>query len=142
MANKAYKNLGFIKRWSNEFVDSYVTKLIYISFVRPNLEYGSIIWNPTYTIHSNLIESVQKQFLLFCLKDRGWDYAQSQSLPPYEYRLRLIKLPSLNSRRSMLNVTLILNIIQGKIVSDFIMQRVCFSVPIRRTRNYKLLRVA
>ena len=63
--------LGFVKRWAREFIDPYITKLLYISFVRPILEYASITWNPYYRCHSDLIESAQKQFLLFCLLGLG-----------------------------------------------------------------------
>ncbi|XP_075157586.1 uncharacterized protein LOC142230848 [Haematobia irritans] len=110
--SKAYVTLGFMKRWSKEFRDYSVTKILYTILVRSHIEYGSTIWDPYYTIHSDKIESVQKQFLLFCLRHRGWD---PQSLPSYEFRLNLIKLPSLSSRRTMLNICYIMNIIQGEI---------------------------
>lgn len=138
ITNKAYRSLGFIKRWSKEFSDPLVTKQLYISFVRSTLEYGSIIWDPAYSIHSNAIESVQKQFLLFCLKGRGWD---PRALPSYEYRLNLIKLPTLKSRRIMLNVTFLINIMQGKIISDFILNRIYINVPLRPSRNYQLFQI-
>ncbi|XP_075162973.1 uncharacterized protein LOC142235596 [Haematobia irritans] len=115
--SKAFVTLGFMKRWSKEFRDYSITKILYTSLVRSNLEYGSIIWDPYYTIHSNKIESVQKQFLLFCLRHRGWD---RQSLPSYQFRLNLIKLPSLQSRRTMLNISFIMNIIQDQIMQTTI----------------------
>ena len=65
MINKAFGVLGFTKRWAKEFSDPYITKGLYTSLVRPVLEYGSIIWDPQYNIYRNMIESVQKQFLLF-----------------------------------------------------------------------------
>ena len=69
--NKAYGVLGFMKRWSKEFTDPNVTKQLYISLVRPILEYGSVIWDPCYLIHTNFLESVQKQFFVFCLRELG-----------------------------------------------------------------------
>ena len=47
---------GFIKRWAKEFSDTYVTKQLFTTLIRPILEYGSIIWDPQYAE----IESVQK----------------------------------------------------------------------------------
>ena len=73
-----------------EFLDPYLTKLLYISLVRPILEYVSIIWNPYYRRHIDSIESVQKQFLLFYLSGLGWDYANG--FPSYKARLGLIDL--------------------------------------------------
>ena len=80
--SKARAVFGFVKRWAREFIDPYITKLLYISLVRPILEYASIIWNPYYRCHSDSIESVQKQFLLFCLRGLGCDYANG--FPSYE----------------------------------------------------------
>ena len=73
--NEATCIQGFIKRWAKEFSDPYVTKQLFTTLVLPILEYGSVIWDPQYAIHSNKIESVQKQFLLFCLRNlgNGWD---------------------------------------------------------------------
>lgn len=131
--NKARSLLGFIKRWAKEFDDPYITKQLFISLVRPVLEYGSIIWDPTYKVHINTIESVQKQFLLFCLRGLQWD---PLNLPSYKSRLSLIKLPSLQSRRTMLNVMFVLNIINGNICSDFLIGNLSFQVPQRPTRYY------
>ena len=93
--NKAYGVLSFMKRWAKEFSDPYVTKTLFTSLVRPILEYGSVIWNPQYELYINMLESVQKQFLLFCLRNFGWNYL---NLPSYISRLALIKLPTLSSR--------------------------------------------
>ena len=49
---KATGTLGFIKRWSKEFSDPYTTKLLYTSLVRPILEYGCVLWNPQYNLHT------------------------------------------------------------------------------------------
>ena len=48
---------------------------LFTILVRPILEYGSVIWDPKYTVHSGKIESVQIQFLLFCRRrlGNGWD---------------------------------------------------------------------
>ena len=81
---KARTVLGFVKIWSREFIDSYITKLLYISLVRPILEYSSTIWNPYYRCHSNSIQSVQKQFLSLCLHGLEWDCANG--FPCYDFR--------------------------------------------------------
>lgn len=136
--NKAYGALGFMKRWSKEFSDPLVTKRLYTSLVRCILEYGSIIWNPVYNIHINLIESVQKQFLLFCLRGHGWN---PHTLPSYESRLEMIKLPTLKSRRTMLSIMFLYNILKGNSISEFITDRIQFNVPSRPTRNFQLLNI-
>lgn len=136
--NKARAVLGFVKRWSKEFNDPYVAKSLYTSLVRPILEYGSIIWDPLYKIHSDAIESVQKQFLLFCL--RGLNF-NPMDLPSYQARLALIKLPSLKSRRTTLNITMLFKIITGEINSGFLINNITFNVPQRPSRYFSPLSV-
>lgn len=131
--NKARATLGFIKRWSKEFNDPYIGKALYMSLVRPILEYGSIIWDPIYQIHSDAIESVQKQFMLFCLRGLRFNPV---NLPSYSSRLALIKLPTLKSRRTMLNVSFVFNIIKGDICSGFLINEISFNVPQRTSRNF------
>lgn len=135
---KARGLLGFIKRWAKEFSDPYITKQLYTSLVRPVLEYGSIIWDPTYMVHINSIESVQKQFLLFGLRGLRWN---PLDLPPYTSRLALIKLPTLKSRRTMLNVTFVLNLLKGNVCSEFLISNIFINVPSRFTRHYYPLAV-
>ena len=87
---KDWTVLGFVKIWAREFIDPYITKLLYISLVRPILEYASLIWNPYYRSHCNSIESVQKKFLLFLFTWLRMELCQW--IPSYETRLGLIKL--------------------------------------------------
>lgn len=134
MINKARGVLAFIKRWAKEFTDPMITKQLYTSLVRPITEYGSIIWDPASNVHSNRIESVQKQFLLFCLGNSTWNPAVA--LPSYTTRLDRIKLPTLESRRKMLNVTFLFNLLNGDVCSDFLLSNINFNIPQRSTRNF------
>jgi len=69
MVNKARGVLAFIKRWSKEFDDPYVTNTLFISLVRPILEYCAPVWSPQYGVHIDRIESVQKKLLNICLTE-------------------------------------------------------------------------
>lgn len=135
--NKAFGVLSFIKRWAKEFSDPYITKNLFTSLVRPILEYGSVVWDPHYDLYVNMLESVQKQFLLFCLRNLRWD--PNINLPPYICRLALIKLPTLASRRTMLNSITIYKILMSDIRSEFLLSRVLINVPIRPSRYFKPL---
>ena len=57
------------------FLSSASKQLFTTLVVRPILEYGSAIWGPQYAVYSDKIESIQKQFLLFCFRNlwNGWD---------------------------------------------------------------------
>ena len=84
-------------------------------------------------IHAARIESVQKQFLLFALRNLRWD--GDRAFPPYKSRLKLIDLSSLGSRRVMLGVTFLHKLINGEVNSLYLINRLAFNVP-TRTRFY------
>jgi len=126
--------LGFIKRWSKEFDDPFITKSLIISLVRPLLEYGSPVWSPQYGIHVDRIESVQKNFLLFALRRLNRD--ANLILPSYSSRLLLINGPSLANRRTMLGTVFIYNLTRGEIDSPDLVSQRNLSVPCGLTSNY------
>lgn len=138
-ANKAKGVLCFIKRWAKEFRDPYVTKNLFTTLVRPILEYGSVIWDPQYNVYIKKIESVQKQFLLFCLSHFQWNPAVN--LPPYRSRLALISLPTLKSRRIVANIVFFLNLFQGKLESITLRNEININIPSRHFRSYEPLRL-
>jgi hypothetical protein len=43
--NKASKRLGLIRR-SFEFLDAEAMKQLFVAVVRPNLEFGNVVWSP------------------------------------------------------------------------------------------------
>ena len=44
--SKTRSLLGFVKRWCKEFNDPFTTKTLFVSLVRPVLEFGCVIWIP------------------------------------------------------------------------------------------------
>ena len=125
MMIKANGVLGYMKGWSKEFTDSYVTKQ-YIYYI---IYYWVWIYF-FFLIYVNLIESVQKRFLLFCLRGLEWN---SFVLPSYWRKLALIKLPTL------LSVSFLLGLVRGDVYSDYLLRKINFNVPIRPSRNFNLL---
>lgn len=123
--HKANSMLGFVKRWSREFKDPYTLKSLYTSLVRPNLEYASQVWSPFYQIHENRIESIQKNFLRFALRNLRWN--DPIILPPYENRLKLIQLSTLKLRREAADIVFLTEIIKGNIISPEILNKINFN---------------
>lgn len=111
--NRANSTLGFVKRWSKEFSNPYVTKSLYVSFVRPLLEYASPAWSPYYHVHIQRIEAVQRRFIRFSLRGLGWD--DPFRLPPYESRLKLINLQTLKVRRDNADLLFLHQLLSGGI---------------------------
>jgi len=71
--------------------------------VRPHLEYGNVTWHPRYRGDKLEVEKVQR---------RATKLIPSISHLPYEDRLKLVKLPSLDfrrRRRDMIHVFKIMN---------------------------------
>lgn len=137
VVSKSSNVLGFIKRWSREFDDPYLSKRLFTSLVRPILEYGSLVWSPYYSCHVNRIESVQKQFLLFALRNLAWN--PDINLPPYLHRLALINLPTLERRRIMLGICFVVKLINGEINSPDLTSKLNFNVPFRVSRHFSPL---
>ena len=58
----AYKSLGFIIRNMKDFKSFHTLRLLFITFVKSKLEYGSVVWSPIYFVHIASIEKVQRRF--------------------------------------------------------------------------------
>ena len=61
--NKAFRNLGFIKRTYAAFSDPIPLKILYFSLVRSNLKYCPLIWINSTSKQALTLESVQNNFL-------------------------------------------------------------------------------
>ena len=76
---KAMKTLGFIARFGKHFKQIRTLKLLYVTLVRPQVEYASVIWSPRHKQYSNSIERVQHKFLRMAMRASGtpmrfWDH--------------------------------------------------------------------
>ena len=89
MICKANRILGLIRHTCNDVKDPLTRKILYLAHVRPILEYGSKIWNPSTKGLITAIERVQRRATRFIL----------QSSAPYEERLKELNLSSLEDRR-------------------------------------------
>jgi hypothetical protein len=87
--NKANKILGMIRR-SYCHLDSTTLVKLYISLVRPHLEYCNAVWYPRYSKEANLIEGVQRRATKLVPTLKHLDYVE---------RLKALDLPSMYYRR-------------------------------------------
>lgn len=133
--NRANSMLSFIKRFSYHFVDPYTIKTLFVTYVRSILEYCSVVWSPYQDVHSNRIESVQKQFLLYALRKLGWN---SFPLPCYESRCMLINIETLEKRREIASVTLVNDLVSQRISSENLLGKLNFYAPTRSLRTRKI----
>jgi hypothetical protein len=120
---------------AREFEDPYTLKTLFISLVRPKLEYASCIWDPIYEVHSAKIERVQGKFIKYALRSLGW--TDPLNLPPYENRCRLINLDTLAERRNKACVMFVFDVLSGKIDAPPILVEIRLNVLIRTNYSYR-----
>ena len=86
---KANQAVGMIRN-TFTYLDKGIFLVLYKSFVRPHLEYSSVVWSPIYKKDILAIENVQRRAtkMLPELRDMS-----------YENRLRALGLPTLYYRR-------------------------------------------
>ena len=78
---------------------------LYLTFVRPHLEYAALVWDPHQQGLSDSLERVQKFELRMCMRDWNADYATL---------LQSSNLPTLASRRHYLKLCFLYQVIQGQ----------------------------
>ena len=86
---KANRLVGLIRR-SFTYLDSESMKHLFVTIVRPHLEFGNVAWSPRFNKEIDLIEKVQARATKVIPGMKGLSYEQ---------RLRVMKLPSLQYRR-------------------------------------------
>ena len=86
---KANQVLGIIKKTIHTKNEKTIP-LLYMSLIRPHLEYANVVWGPKYKLDQQKIERVQRRAtkLIENIKDL-----------PYQDRLRALNMPSLQHRR-------------------------------------------
>ena len=136
ICNSSMSMLGFIKRRTYEFNDPYVTRTLYLSLVRPLLENACTVWSPCYDTYSNRIESVQKQFMLFSLRNLGWS---SYRLPRYENRLFLLNLITLKARRELFDCMYIFDLLRNNIDCNVLSDKIIINENRRDLRHTRFL---
>jgi hypothetical protein len=80
---------------------------VFKTYIRPLLEYAPEIWNPTYKKDINKLERCQKYFTKIALFKCRLPYI------PYEQRLDLFKLQTLEERRKTIDLVQAFKIING-----------------------------
>ena len=101
---KARKLLGLLYRQFSNNTNPEVMAKLYLSLVRPHLEYGAQVWHPYLSKDVNDLEKVQKFGLQIC--SRQWTKC-------YQELLELFHLPSLENRRLFFSLSVFFKIINN-----------------------------
>lgn len=126
--SKAMCMLGFVRRQCCDFNNIICLKTLYCSLVRSGLEYGSIIWNPYQSGLIQRLDRVQCNFLRHLVFKFELNVS-ADSLG------RELGLHSLTSRRTFNDVSFIFKLLNNKISSPEILERVNWKVPAFNARS-------
>jgi len=88
--------------------DSGILCKAFCAFVRPVLEFSSVLWNPYFKMDINKIENIQRRFTKTIFPQL-----------PYSERLVKLHLPTLEMRRVMADLTTCYKLLNGFIDIDF-----------------------
>ena len=100
--NKSFRTCGFIKRQSIDFWDISCLHKLFVTLVRPILEYCFVIWFPFYKTHVDRLERVQRKFVNYLLFKMGINKDNYS----YDQRLVLVNLELLESRKQKAEIRL------------------------------------
>lgn len=121
--SKAMSTLGFVKRHSSSF-EADTVKLLYMTLVRPILEYNTPVWCPHYNCDISLVESVQRKFVRYYCYKVGIDRDEHS----YHELLPVFSLESLQKRRFSFDVITVQKILQNKIEDSYLLGSLHLSV--------------
>ncbi len=108
ICRKTRKLIGLLHRRFAANSSTATLLKLFKSFVRPHLEYASVVWNPYYKTQINNLERVQRFAIKVCLKK--WNL-RSEEL------LALTQLPSLQYRRVVAILCHLFKVLRG--LTDF-----------------------
>lgn len=136
ICKKAYKSLGMILRIGKPFRRPFTYKVLYSSYVRSLLEFGSVIWNPQYQVHKDRLERIQKIFLKsLCYRTGSFFETSTESA-------RHFNILSLNNRRIYLDVIFYYKILTNIINCPNLLQNILFKIPYPSIRPRELFHVS
>ena len=104
--SKANSMIHIVKN-SFKYLDAAMFKLLFKSIIRPHLEYASPVWSPITQGEKNRIKGVQR---------RASKLVPALSNLPYTERLQILKLPTLEYRRTRQDLIFLYNYAHNNII--------------------------
>lgn len=134
---EALRNLGFVLRQGRHFKETKTIINLFNAFVRPKLEYASLVWDPGYQIHKDGIENIHRRFVKYL-------WYKTDSIYPnqgiqHHLLLDRFNLKDLASRRECYSLITLHKLLTGKIDCPELLSQICIHVPNRNTRASHLL---
>ena len=100
---------------------------------------ASLVWSPYYQNGISRLESVQKKFVRFALRNLPWN--NPIYLTPYDSLCQLIELETLAVRRKVSKALFVADLVQNRIDCPAILQALDFNTNRRTLRNVSVFRL-
>lgn len=126
--SEASKRLGFIIRVSRHFTNIQTIMSLYTAFVGSILNFASVVWNPSYAVYIDRIESLQKKFVRFLAHKFNLPYCS------YAQRCLVFGITSLRSQRDVADMMFLYRLVRGLIDSIELVREIRFNAPSYVTR--------
>jgi len=134
IVKKGYKMLGFLIRTAKYFQNIHTVVTLYKSLVRPQLEYGTVVWSPHTISMMNKVEKIQRRTTRFIFKKFRIPYA------PYDMRTKILELDTLARRRDISDGVVLHKLYNGVMVSS-VTSSICVRRNIYNIINMKLFAI-
>ena len=136
---KAYKLPGFIKRNCLKDMKPQTLRRMYVSLVRPQVDYATVIWNPNknHATNTRSIESIQKRFIKMLCYKSGTIYHRDE----YVQLCNNLFLTTLFKRRELTDLIFLFRILHN-FHNDSLLNYISFRVPSRTTRSHDTFAVS
>lgn len=130
---KAMRMLGFIVRNCRTFTNIQAFKILYFSYIRSKLEYGSLIWYPFYLYQKSALENIQRKFLKLLVFIEDGFYPERG----YDHTLLLSRydVQSLESRRKCSSIAFLYKLLHNSIDCTTLLSQLYFLVPRPNSRH-------
>uniref|UniRef100_A0A6P7GGJ1 Uncharacterized protein LOC114342277 isoform X2 n=1 Tax=Diabrotica virgifera virgifera TaxID=50390 RepID=A0A6P7GGJ1_DIAVI len=130
------KVLEFIQCTSVD-LSLFIFRKLYCGFVRPILEFGSVVWSPSYNCYIEHIERVQNKFLRVAAYKSGYRREEYG----YQWVRDSLNLPTLESRRTLLDLCFLHKVINAFIDCPQLISLFSLKVPSRSNRQSEIFSV-
>lgn len=134
ITSDCFRALGFLIRNAKDFSNISTLQLLFSTFIRPRIEYASIIWCPAYNNHIDNLEKVQRKFLKYCY------YKENGIYPPVGFPqsdiLNRFSLDSLQERRIKSQIIFLHKLINNVVDCPQLLSMLNFHVPRLSAREH------
>lgn len=129
----AMKFFGFIVRNCRSFTDVNALEVLYYSYIRSKLEYGSLIWYPFYNFQVEAVERVQRRFLKYLAFKVDGEYPARGI--DYDHLTERFGISSLEIRRKCASLTFLYKLLHQRIDCPDLLAQINFYTPRLQSRQ-------